>query len=146
MFLWKSLSSQLIWDSKIKFSSDCIDYIEKNIQAEFRAAFQMVHMTDNFWGFETGMITEKSLLEEKGLFLHGWFESRKQDRNKALVPRCLLSPSFKHRSCSHYSPAAICVLQEPQKICILFNISFSGISWKRGMGIHKGPKCGDFLT
>lgn len=41
------------------------------MQAEFRAAFQMVHRTGNFWGFETGLITEKSLLEEQGLFLHG---------------------------------------------------------------------------
>lgn len=97
----------------------------------------MVHRTHNFWGFETGMITKQSLLEEQGLFPHWWFESRRPDRNKALVPRCPLSPSFKHASYMHYSPATICLLQEPHKISILLSISFSGVSWKRGMGIQR---------
>lgn len=106
----------------------------------------MVHRTDNFWGFKTGMITEKSLLKEQGSFLRGWFKSRGPDRNKALVPRCPLSPSFKHASCMHYNPATICLLQETHKISILHSISFSGGSWRTGMGIHKGPKCGDLST
>lgn len=42
---------QLVWDPNIKFSSDCTDCIVKNVQAEFRAAFQMVHRRHNFWGF-----------------------------------------------------------------------------------------------
>lgn len=46
----------------------------------------MLHRTDNFWSFETGMITEKSLLEEQGLFLHGWYESRSKTETKNLYP------------------------------------------------------------
>lgn len=71
---------------------------------------------------------------------------RRRDRNKAQVPRCPLSLSFKCASRMHYSPATIRLLQEPCRMNVLLNISFSGVSWKRGMGKHTGPQFGDLST
>lgn len=51
---------------------------------------------------------------------------RRQDRNKAQVPRCPLSLSFKCASRMHYSPATIRLLQEPCRMNVLLNISSLG--------------------